>query len=177
MHLRHLSIVLALGACGGGGAAPGVRKPTAPVDVTPAPRMDVTLGAAKWTIAVRGATLTPDGQHATKVTAPAFTLHLTAWPRSEAFVRSLTDHLAALREKDPDLQVLHEIDHGDGDFQAVVKTAGALTGAVLVPGMSEDAMCSFDLATETGWRAAIDACLTLTQSMAQGVDAYEQELP
>lgn len=177
MQLRDLAIVVALGACGGGGAggAPAPRAPK-PVDVAPAPRLDVSLGSARWTIAVRDGKVSTDRDGAT-VVASAFTLQLSPWPKSEAFVRSMTEHIAALSTRDPNLEVLHELDRGDGDFQAVVRTGGGIDGVVLVPGTGDDCLCAFKLGADADWRAAMDACATLTESMVQGVDAYEQELP
>lgn len=175
MDLRTCAFLVALGACGGA-QAPSPQTPVAPVVTAPAPRLDVALGGARWTVAVRDATVAAAGDEAT-VTAPGFTLRLLTWPKSDAFFRTATEHLAGLRGRDPGLAVVLEVDHGPGDWQVVAQTAGKLDGAVLVPGGGDDAMCTFELAEGGDWRAAVDACLTLTESMAQGVEAYGQELP
>lgn len=152
--------LLGTAACGGKAAQPAPSNvPTAPA-VAP---VELRLDGAIWTVTADGATVAPDGEYGVTVSTPAFALDVMPWPHSDAFVRTRTDHVAGLRESDPSLELLHDVDQGEGNFQVVVRTKGQLDGTVLVPGSPDDAMCGFKLDASADWRPALAACLSLTQ--------------
>lgn len=121
----------------------------------------VTLDGVTWTVAADGTV--DDTEGGQRVTTPGFTLTVMAWPRSDAFVETLTEHLDGARQTDPALEVLHQADQGRYHFEAVLRTQGAIDGTVLVPSPTEGdgAMCGFKLAADADWHAALAACQSL----------------
>jgi hypothetical protein len=121
------------------------------------------LGGSTWNITLAGGEVrTSDGDSAEVVT-PTFTLEISAWPESAAFVQTLDEHLAGWIGKRT--HVLHHVDGGRGAYECVIRAGDRIDGAVLVraSGGGDGAMCGFEIADErrADWKAALAACQSL----------------
>ncbi len=92
-------------------------------------------------------------------------ISLVSWPASAAFVQRLEEHLApAAGSSAP--EVVHQQDHGEEGFEAVLHTKGAWDVTVLKrrAGYMDGAMCSFTGADVASYKAALAVCASLKPS-------------
>jgi hypothetical protein len=172
--MKRTLFVLAFAAACGGKSAPAPQAPsntaasTEPA-ATEYPPAAVLLGSDSWYVDAGDAHLTNDENGATLETA-AFKLTLTAWPQSDAFVRTAQQHLEALRDGGEEVEVLEQTDGGAGNFVVVARYKGHIDGTVLVPGGTDDAMCGFELPLGADYKPALAACMSLRLDELSGED-------
>ena len=161
--LTSLALPLALAACGGAQSAPVTVSNTAP---SAAPAADdavyFELDGRPWRIKA-AATHTQPEKYTHRFATAGWTIEVGNWPKSEVFVQTLEEQLAADRERDPNVVVLHQETVGADNWALVDESQGKISGVVLLPGTGDNAMCTFDLPSGSPWQASLDACRLIAQ--------------
>jgi len=128
----------------------------------------LTLAGSTWTVsgAKLDAASSEDGAVLHGLEAP---INVVSWPASAAFVQRLEEHLATPAGA-PRPEIVHQADHGENGFEAVVHVGSAWEITVLKrrADYMDGAMCSCTANGIATYKAALAVCASLKPSQLAG---------